>query len=75
LFERVMWPLGLTCDFWAENDKRKMARETKVIHSATSVVQVRGGRRTGLGWDVDRAYWMGLHPMLFANSRQTFSDA
>ena len=32
------------------------------------------GRRTGLGWDVDRAFWMGLHPMLFANSRQTFSD-
>jgi hypothetical protein len=23
----VRWSMGLTCDFWAENEKRKLARK------------------------------------------------
>ena len=27
----LRWFLGLTCDFWAENDKRKFGEEIKVM--------------------------------------------
>jgi hypothetical protein len=36
LFDGVSWFWGLTCDFWAENGKRKMAARVKAIHSVVS---------------------------------------
>jgi hypothetical protein len=31
--KRVSWFLGLTCDFWAENGKRKIASSAKAMDS------------------------------------------
>jgi hypothetical protein len=54
LFERFRWFWDLTCDFWAENAKRKTKGEAKAIKSVASPFGLRFSlRQSGMslrGW-------------------------
>jgi hypothetical protein len=49
LEQEVKWFPGLTCDFWAENARRKIKTKAKAIKSVASPFGLRSGLRQDAG--------------------------
>jgi hypothetical protein len=64
LFEIVGWFRGLTCDFWAENEERKLTAKAKAMKSVASSSTTFKAKWWPLcGWDA------ALKPPLYLRSK------